>query len=217
MKSTIGKLVPEYNTARMVREYAKRFYVPSIKLSQKLTDGDLAGAKALTAWKDQVRAAWPGVSIREVRLESPDEVAVGDPVKVSAMVQLGALKPKDVAVELYHGPTSGGHEVVAGENRPDARGRSGGGRRVALLGRDPDRRERSPCVRGARNPLQRDHDPPARDVADSLGLSCAVGRGPAPSSGGDARRGFMARSRDGSDCHGRDGKLGGTRFRRPHP
>ena len=115
MKSTIGKLVPQYNTARMVREYAKRFYVPSIKLSQTLTDGNLAGAKSLTAWKDQVRAAWPGVSIREVRLESADEVAVGDPVKVSAMVQLGALKPEDVAVELYHGPTNGGHEVVQGK------------------------------------------------------------------------------------------------------
>ena len=51
----------------MVREYAGRFYVPSIKLAQKLTDGNLAGAKALTAWKDQVRAAWPGVAIREVR------------------------------------------------------------------------------------------------------------------------------------------------------
>ena len=115
MKSTIGHLVPEYNTARMVREYAGRFYVPSIKLAQKLTDGDLAGAKALTSWKDQVRAAWPAVTIREVKLESAEEVAVGEPVKVSAIVQLGTLKPKDVAVELYHGPTNGGHEVVQGK------------------------------------------------------------------------------------------------------
>jgi starch phosphorylase len=29
-------------------------------------------------------------------------------------VQLGSLTPKDVAVELYHGPTNGGHEVVRG-------------------------------------------------------------------------------------------------------
>jgi starch phosphorylase len=114
MKSTIGKLVPQYNTQRMVREYARRFYVPSIKLTQKLADGDLAAAKALTAWKDHVRTAWPGVSVREVLMESPAEVAVGDPLKVSAIVQLGGLTPKDVAVELYHGPTNGGHEVVHG-------------------------------------------------------------------------------------------------------
>ena len=114
MKSTIAKLVPQYNTARMVREYATRFYVPAIKLSHKLTDGDLAAAKALTAWKDRVRAAWPAWPFATCSLESPDEVAVGEPVKVSATVRLGALTPDDVAVELYHGPTNGGHEIARG-------------------------------------------------------------------------------------------------------
>jgi starch phosphorylase len=114
MKSTIGKLVPQYNTQRMVREYARRFYVPSIKLTQQLADGDLAAAKALTAWKDHVRSAWPGVAVKDVVVESATEVAVGDPIKVSALVDLGGLTPDDVAVELYHGPTDGGHEVVRG-------------------------------------------------------------------------------------------------------
>jgi glycogen phosphorylase len=114
MKHAIAKLVPRYNTARMVREYAKRFYVPAIRLSHKLTDGELAAAKSLTAWKDRVRDAWPGVAVKEVRLESRDEVAVGEPVQVSAIVQLGRLAPDDVAVELYHGPTAGGHEIAVG-------------------------------------------------------------------------------------------------------
>jgi len=114
MKNAIAKLVPRYNTARMVREYAKRFYVPAIRLSHKLTDGELAAAKSLTAWKDRVRDAWPGVAVKEVRLESRDEVAVGEPVQVSALVQLGRLGPDDVAVELYHGPTAGGHEIALG-------------------------------------------------------------------------------------------------------
>jgi glycogen phosphorylase len=114
MKHAIAKLVPRYNTARMVRDYARRFYVPGIKLSHNLMDDDLAAAKALTAWKDRVRDAWPGVSVREVRLESRDEVAVGEALKVTATVHLGALDPQDVAVELYHGPTGGGHEIAQG-------------------------------------------------------------------------------------------------------
>ncbi len=114
MKSAIGKLVPEFNTSRMVREYAKRFYVPAIKLSQRFSDGDLAEVKALTAWKDRVRQTWPAVVVREVRLESQSEVPVGEPVRVSATVALGTLTPGDVAVELYYGPTNGGHEVVRG-------------------------------------------------------------------------------------------------------
>jgi starch phosphorylase len=114
MKQSIARLVPRYNTARMVREYTKRFYVPAIKLTYKLTDGDLAAAKALTAWKVRVRDGWQDVTVRDIRLESPDEVAVGEPVRVAATVQLGWLTPEDVAVELYHGPTAGGHEIARG-------------------------------------------------------------------------------------------------------
>jgi starch phosphorylase len=114
MKNAIAKLVPRYSTARMVREYSKRFYVPAIRLTRKLTDRDLAAAKALTAWKDRVRDAWPAVAVTEIHLESRDEVAVGEPVRVSAVVQLGVLAPDDVAVELYHGPTAGGHEIGRG-------------------------------------------------------------------------------------------------------
>jgi starch phosphorylase len=115
MKNAIAKLVPRYNTARMVREYTRRFYVPGIRLSHNLTENDLAEAKALTAWKDRVRSAWPGVAVREIRLDSKDEVAVGEPLKVSAVVDLGALAPGDVTVELYHGPTNGGHEITHGK------------------------------------------------------------------------------------------------------
>ncbi|HLK38081.1 MAG TPA: alpha-glucan family phosphorylase [Polyangiaceae bacterium] len=114
MKSTIGKLAPRYNTARMVREYVRRFYLPAIKLSRMLVSDNLASAKALTIWKDRVRDAWPGVAVREIRLESRDEVAVGESMKVSTTVHLGPLTPDDVAVELYHGPTDGGHDVTKG-------------------------------------------------------------------------------------------------------
>ena len=114
MKNAIAKLVPKFNTARIVREYASRFYVPAIKLTHKLAEGDLSAAKSLTAWKDRVRGAWQWVAVKDVRVESADEVAVGEPVRVSATVELGSLTPADVAVELYHGPTNGGHEIDRG-------------------------------------------------------------------------------------------------------
>jgi starch phosphorylase len=114
MKSAIAKLVPQFNTARMVRQYTARFYVPAIKLSHKLVDRDLAAAKTLAAWKERVREGWTGVAVREIKLESSEEVSVGEPVKVSAIVALGPLSPEDVAVELYHGPTAGAHELQSG-------------------------------------------------------------------------------------------------------
>ena len=93
MKHTISKLVPRFNTARMVREYTRRFYVTGIKLSHNLTDNDLAAARSLTAWKDRVRRAWPGVIVREVRLDSPEEVAVGEPLQVAASSSLARSLP----------------------------------------------------------------------------------------------------------------------------
>jgi starch phosphorylase len=115
MKHAIAKLVPMFNTARMVREYAERFYVPSVALSQHMMDHDLEAATTLAAWKQKVRDAWPEVNIREVALQSSQELTVGQKAVVTAVVQLGRLTPDDVAVELYHGPTNGGQELAHGE------------------------------------------------------------------------------------------------------
>ncbi|MEO8797123.1 MAG: alpha-glucan family phosphorylase [Polyangiaceae bacterium] len=115
MKACIEKVTPVFNTARMVREYTERFYVPAIRLEKKMTDDNLAGAKELVAWKDAVTRGWPKVAVRDLRALSKDELSVGEPVEVEAVVELGSLGPSDVVVELYHGPTAGGQELPKGE------------------------------------------------------------------------------------------------------
>ncbi len=115
MKNAIAHLVPEFNTSRMVREYTERFYVPAIKESSRMRADDLAGAKALTAWKARVRQAWGQVGIREVAAKGAAELKVGESMRVDALVHLGTLSPDDVAVELYYGPTAGAHELTHGE------------------------------------------------------------------------------------------------------
>jgi starch phosphorylase len=114
-KNAIAKLVPMFNTARMVREYTERFYVPSHKLWHRMVDGDLRGARELTAWKERAQAAWSSVKILDVKRETAEEVCVGDAVRVSAVVALGPLAPEDVVVELYHGATAGSHELNRGD------------------------------------------------------------------------------------------------------
>ena len=114
MKNSIAHLVPAFNTARMVREYTERFYVPSHKLWYRMVDGDLRGARELWSWKERVRKGWQRVRVTEVSQRSKDEVRVGDAVRVTASVELGDLRPEDVVVELYYGPTGGGHELLRG-------------------------------------------------------------------------------------------------------
>ena len=107
MKSTIVHLAPMFNTARMVREYAEKYYVPAVRLSETMMHDNLAGAKRLAAWKDRVEGAWAHVAVRSVQLKSAAEVAVGDPLHVEVVVNLGTLTPDDVRVELYHGTAPG--------------------------------------------------------------------------------------------------------------
>ena len=114
MKSTIAKCVPDFNTARMVKEYTTRFYVPSIEKVTELFDSALAGAKELTEWKSRVRAAWPAVKISDANVRAAGEVLVGDDVVVEAKVDLGTLSPKDVTVEAYFGLTGGSLELTRG-------------------------------------------------------------------------------------------------------
>jgi len=114
MKNAIAHLAPAFNTARMVREYTERFYVPSHKLWHRMVDGDLRGARELWAWKERVQKAWQKVRIAAVAQTTPTNVRVGDAVRVTASVELGELSPEDVVVELYYGPTAGGHELARG-------------------------------------------------------------------------------------------------------
>ncbi len=114
MKNAIGFLAPEFNTARMVREYTERFYVPSHKLWHRMVDGDLRGARELWSWKERVRRAWPQVRVIEVSQKTTDNVRVGDAVRVAATVDLGELTPEDVVVELYYGPTAGAQQMPRG-------------------------------------------------------------------------------------------------------
>ncbi|MFO0676433.1 MAG: alpha-glucan family phosphorylase [Polyangiaceae bacterium] len=115
MKNAIANLVPEYNTQRMVKQYTEGSYVPAIGLSKSMVADNLAAADKLVAWKKRVASAWPGVAIRDVSIQSAEELQVGEVMKVTATVQLGTLAPEDVAVELYHGPTHGSHELGHGK------------------------------------------------------------------------------------------------------
>lgn len=114
MKASIAKLVPQFNTARMVKEYAERFYAPALTKATTLASPDLGGAERLVGWKREVRAAWKDVAIEALDVRSDEALHVGEPMVVEAKVALGGLRPADVLVELYFGPTHGDHELPSG-------------------------------------------------------------------------------------------------------
>jgi len=119
---TFADLGPRAQASRMVREYVTEEYVPAAHASRALA-GDAAGggrfaaARDLAAWKQRVRAAWPGVHIEHI--EAGDgERGPGELLPVRASVALGELSPDDVTVEAVCGRVGDDDEIAEPEISP---------------------------------------------------------------------------------------------------
>jgi starch phosphorylase len=106
MKQCMRKLAPVFNTNRMVREYCEKYYIPAIDRGEKLEAGNLARAIALSAAKENLRHKWGGIKIVGVHSAGDGHYKVGQSIQVEALVDLPNMKPDEITVQLYCGPTS---------------------------------------------------------------------------------------------------------------
>ena len=106
MKTCIRKLAPRFNTNRMVAEYAERFYLPAAVRGTRLSADDLKPAVTLARAKESLRHKWGGIRVIGVRASGDGHFKVGQSVEVEATVDLPNVRPTDVAVQLYCGPTT---------------------------------------------------------------------------------------------------------------
>jgi starch phosphorylase len=106
MSAAIRRLGAEFNTGRMVREYAERAYLPAHRRAAALDAAGGAAARELAGWRERMRAGWPAVSVRSsVAARGP--VPVGSEFAVEALVTLGGLSVDDVRVEVVVGEPDG--------------------------------------------------------------------------------------------------------------
>jgi len=105
MKAAMGLLAPVFNTNRMVRQYAEKFYAPAARRWDRFTGGDLASARQLSAWRGKLKQHFGGVQVESVTddMGSAGGAKVGKDITVRAVVNLGGLGAEDLKVELYHG------------------------------------------------------------------------------------------------------------------
>jgi starch phosphorylase len=115
MKAAMRAICPVFNTSRMIREYAERFYLPAAQRYRHLTEDQMARAKALVQWKSLLREHWPEIRVDNVETEVPAKLKVGADLQARARIYLGALDPEDVKVQLYYGPLDTRGEIPKGE------------------------------------------------------------------------------------------------------
>ena len=101
-KRSIATLLPTFNSTRMVGEYVAKTYLPATRQYRKYCDTAFEGAHQMSAWKNTVRKAWPGLTIR--RLGTPKQsIMFREDVHFKVNVNLNGLKPADVVVEMLIG------------------------------------------------------------------------------------------------------------------
>ncbi|MBI3607145.1 MAG: alpha-glucan family phosphorylase [Nitrospirae bacterium] len=115
MKRAMTTLCPAFNTHRMVREYAERFYFPAGEHFERLFATGFARAKSLAAWKAKTRSHWSELRIEKIEAPGPLQLKVGDKTDVKAWVRLGTLAPGDVSVQLYLGRLDARGEIADAE------------------------------------------------------------------------------------------------------
>ena len=113
IKSSIASLGPKVMASRMVKDYVREMYEPTAEQADTLAGAGYGRAKTLSQWKQRVIAAWPSVKVLDVESdEVTGMVDLGATRTVTVSVELGALSPDDVAVELLHGPVGSGEELT---------------------------------------------------------------------------------------------------------
>jgi starch phosphorylase len=105
MRESIRSVTPIFNTQRMVEEYTERLYLPAARAHKEFARENWRAANELSRWKAQMRKDWPQVQIRDVQIKNKDrqKIQVGESLQVAATIHLGAVEPKHVRVEAYHG------------------------------------------------------------------------------------------------------------------
>jgi starch phosphorylase len=114
MKAAIKTICPYFNTARMVADYTESLYMPGAHRYVRLVKDGMARARALAEWKANLRRHWSQIRVVSVEANGASKIEVGTELTVQALVHLGALEPKDVTVELYHGPLDTKEQIDPG-------------------------------------------------------------------------------------------------------
>jgi starch phosphorylase len=127
MKNSIKRMAPQFNTHRMIGEYARNFYLPATERWQYLAEESMARARQLSVWKSNMKKAWSQFAIKQVQVQITNngdekialdpkqpQLRVGSQLNVKALVRLGGVDPGDVSIELYHGPLNAWGSITNG-------------------------------------------------------------------------------------------------------
>jgi starch phosphorylase len=119
-KRSMATVLPAFNSQRVLRDYLRDFYAPAARHARTMAADGFRVARELGAWKERVRAAWPGVSLQLLGTPA-SEIAFAQRVTLEVEVALNGLAPEDLRVECQVRRVLGSELVVPVQGYADNR------------------------------------------------------------------------------------------------
>ncbi len=114
VRHTLQTLGPKVLASRMVRDYVQQLYAPAAVSSRALAASSYAPARALAAWRGDVRGRWGDVRVVHVEATGvADAPEVGSRLTLRATVDLAGLEPGAVTVQAAYGRVDEADELLA--------------------------------------------------------------------------------------------------------
>jgi starch phosphorylase len=104
MKESMKMAMLQFCARIMVKKYETQFYLPAAKRFAHLTADNAKEAVILSAQYKRLSSLWEKIKIEHPVRNAEGPFWVGEQFEVTAMVNLGELRPDEVKLELYYGP-----------------------------------------------------------------------------------------------------------------
>lgn len=103
IKIALYSLSAEYSSATMLQNYFERKYFPAYREFHERIKDEKKGLRELIQWKKRVMQYWENIRIYNIVIDTEDVIKVGQPVALSAFVDLAGLQPHEVQVQAFCG------------------------------------------------------------------------------------------------------------------
>jgi len=119
MKDCMRQIGHSMSSHRMLLDYSNNFYFPALKNYRRLIKDDYAEAKSLAAYFTKLQDSWDSLKIVKIEANIKPVMQRGDPLNVTAYIDLGQMSPNDLQVELYHGTVSNQSREITNARRTE--------------------------------------------------------------------------------------------------
>jgi starch phosphorylase len=103
MKESMKMAMLQFCARIMVKKYETKFYLPASESFARLTADNAKEAVLLSARYHRLKSLWEKIRIKHPLRKTEGPFYVGEGFEVTAIVNLGGLRPNEVKIELYYG------------------------------------------------------------------------------------------------------------------